>query len=223
MFSPETLEFIAENCWKSSRDWFHEHRNEYLKFVRNPLIELSDFLAPTIEKIDTQLVTDPRVTISRINRDLRFAKGGSIYRDTLWISYRRDRQEFQAWPEFYFILSPRESFYGCGYYQTKAPVMEKIRKMVIEDHPKYLKAKAVLDKHSNIILEGDMYKRSKFKDYSEEKRQWLDRKNLSFSIYPTGEVLFGEELGENIKEAFEKMVPIYEFLVFAEEEARKAE
>lgn len=222
MFTPETLEFLAENCWQSSRDWFYEHRNEYLKFVRNPLIELSDFLAPTVEEIDTQLITDPRVTIARINRDLRFAKGGSIYRDMLWVSFRRDRQEFQAWPELYFILSPKESFYGCGYYQTKAPVMAQIRKMVIEDHPKYLKAKAVLESNKNIILEGDMFKRSKYKDHSEEKRQWLDRKNLSFSIYPSGDVLFSEVLGEKIKEAFEKMALIYEFLVFAEEEARKA-
>ncbi len=222
MFSPETLEFIAENCWQSSRDWFSEHRKEYMKFVRNPMIELSDYLASTAEEIDINLKTDPRITISRINRDLRFAHGGSIYRDVLWISFRRDREEFNAWPELYFILSPKESFYGCGYYQTKAPVMAQIRKMVIEDHPKYISAKAVLDKYSDIVFEGDMYKRSKFKEYSEEKRQWLDRRNLSFSIYPTGDELFGDNLGEKIKEAFKTMKPIYEFLVLAEEEARKS-
>ena len=223
MFSPETLEFIAENCWRSSRDWFYEHRSEYLKFVRNPMIELSDFLAPTVEEIDPQLITDPKVTISRINRDLRFAHGGSIYRDMLWVSYRRDREGFPAWPELYFIISPRECLYGCGYYQTKAPVMAEIRKMVIEDHPKYLSAKAALEADGRIILEGDMYKRSKYKDYPEEKRQWLDRKNLSFSIYPAGDELFDEGLGEKIKEAFKKMAPVYEFLVLAEELARKNE
>ncbi|MBR6651001.1 MAG: DUF2461 domain-containing protein [Clostridia bacterium] len=222
MFTPETLEFIAENCWQSSRDWFYEHRNEYLKFVRNPLIELSDFLAPTVEEIDPQLVTDAKVTIARINRDLRFARGGSLYRDTLWISYRRDRQSFQAWPEFYFILSPRMSFYGCGYYQTKAPVIAEIRKMVLEDHPKYLAAKKALDSQSEFALDGEMYKRSKFKDAPEDKKQWLDRKTLRFTYIPKGEELFSHGLGEKIKEIYKKMAPIYEFLVFAEEEATKS-
>ncbi len=222
MFTPETLEFIAENCWQSSRDWFHEHRNEYLKFVRNPLIELSDFLAPTVEEIDPQLVTDAKVTIARINRDLRFARGGSIYRDTLWISYRRDRQAFQAWPEFYFILSHQMSFFGCGYYQTKAPVMAEIRKMVLADHPKYLAAKKALDSQCEFTLDGEMYKKSKFKDAPEDKKLWLDRKTLRFTYIPKGEELFSHGLGEKIKEIYKKMAPIYEFLVFAEEEARKS-
>ena len=221
MFTPETLEFIAENCWQSSRDWFAEHRKEYLKYVRNPLIELSDTLAPVVEEIDHQLVTDPRATIARINRDLRFARGGSIYRDTLWISFRRDRKSFQAWPEFYFIISPKECFYGCGYYCTKAPVLAEIRKMVLEDHPMYLRAKEALAGQEYFSLGGDMYKRTRYKDQSEEKRLWLDRKVFQFSHFADGNELFSAELADNIKKTYRDMEPIYNFLRYAEERAEE--
>ena len=219
MIKPEALDFIAENCWQSNREWFAEHRKEYLKLVREPMIELSNEVAPVVEEIDPLLVTDARATIARINRDLRFARGGSLYRDTLWISFRRDRESFHAWPEYYFILSPKSCFYGCGYYCTKGPVLAEIRKMVLEDHPMYLKARDALEENKSVILEGDIYKRSKYKDESQEKRLWLDRKVFQFSHFVPGDELFSADLADKMKECFKAIEPIYKFLVYAEERA----
>lgn len=217
MFTHETLEFLAENCWQSSRDWFHAHRNEYLKFVREPLCLLSEKLAPVALEIDDHLVTATASTVSRINRDIRFTRGGSLYRDTLWVTFRRDRKAFEAWPELFFIISPRECFYGCGYYCIKAPVMAEIRKMVLSDHPKYLAAQAAIDSQSFFAIEGETYKRSKFKDESDKKRAWLDRKNICVTHYADGNELFSEELLENIARTFTNLKPIYDFFAFAEE------
>jgi MoxR-like ATPase len=40
MFTPKTLEFLAFNRFQNSREWFLEHKNEYVQHVQNPLIEL---------------------------------------------------------------------------------------------------------------------------------------------------------------------------------------
>ncbi len=223
MFSPETLDFIAENHWMNSREWFAEHKKEYTKFVRNPLIELSDALAETVLEIDPQIVTDPRASVSRINRDMRFSKT-VLYRDTVWVSLKRDRKAFQSWPEFFVVISPNEFFYGCGYYCIKPAVMNEIRKMVLEDHPKFRLAKTSLDSQNIFTLEGEMYKRSKYPDHPEALKMWLDRKTPLFMYRPkNGAELFEADLAEKIKNTFVEMRPIYEFLVLAEEKTAQAE
>lgn len=218
MFYPEALDFLSENCFMNSKAWFETNKHKYKKYVQEPLAQLHNYLASTVEDIDSQINTVPRSCISRIYRDLRFSKS-QLYRDMLWISFRRDRKEFVAWPEFYFIISPQTFFYGCGYYCTKAPVMAQIRKMVLEDHPLYLRARAAYESCEGAVLDGDTYKRSRFANEAEEKRLWLDRKTIRFTVYPHGEELFSEGLAEKIKEAFIALAPIYEFFIYAEQQA----
>ena len=216
MFTPKTLEFLEVNHWMGSKEWFTEHKEEYLEFVQKPLYELSNLLAPVMDKIDTKLVTDPRITVSRIYRDMRFVKGGSPYRDMLWISFRRDKKAYPCWPEFYIVFSPREFFYGCGYYSARADAMEELRGLVMAKDEKFLEAKAVLDNQSTFVMEGDMYKRSRYSEYPEELRNWLDRKSVCFSCHPDIEELFAENLSERIAEDFVAMKPVYDLLVYAE-------
>ena len=222
IFYPETLDFIAENAFMNSKVWFEEHKDKYKKYVQEPLVALSQYVAPAVEDIDPHIITLPRNTVSRIYRDARFAKG-SLYRDMLWVSFRRDKKCFQAWPEFYFIISPGTFFYGCGYYCTKTPVMAEIRKMVASDHPMYIRARDVLMANEEIVIDGEMYKRSRYPHYSEDKRIWLDRKTIRFTVFPSGKQLFSPDLAEQVRQTFLAMRPIYDLLVYAEEQAVLAE
>ncbi len=216
MFTPKTLEFIAENHWRGDKEWFSSHKNEYTEFVQKPLIELAEAIAPTIESIDSALITDPKSAVARIYRDMRFAKGGSPYREMLWISFRHDRKAFPCRPEFYFVFSPRELFYGCGYYSAKADSMEALRRLILENDKKFTAAKAVLEKHGDFSLEGDMYKKSRYGEYSENLRSWLDRKTVCCSYRPDISELFDKALPEKVRTVFLEMKPVYEFLMHAE-------
>lgn len=216
MFSPKTLEFISENHWMNSKEWFAAHKAEYAEFVQKPLVELSNALASTVEAIDPRLVTDPRSSVSRIYRDMRFARG-SLYRDTLWISFRRDKQAYPCWPEFYFVLTPNEFFYGCGYYCAKSETMSELRRLIAEGDSKFLAAKSALEAQDEFVLEGELYKRSRHKDQPEVLRNWLDRKVICFSCHPEAGELFAPDLAERISAAFVSMKPAYELFIRAEE------
>ena len=45
-FSEATLDFMALNRVMNSREWFHEHRDEYLSLVVEPIAELVEDMAP---------------------------------------------------------------------------------------------------------------------------------------------------------------------------------
>ncbi len=73
-----------------------------------------------------------------------------------------------------------------------------------------------IEKQDLFVLEGDMYKRSRYPEQPEELRDWLDRKSVCFSCYPGIEELFAENLAERIAEDLQKMKPVYDFLIYAE-------
>ena len=222
MFTPDTLAFLAENRFMNSREWFTAHEKEYTAFVKEPLYALSEALAPTMLQIDPQFLTKPQNAVSRIYCDLRFSRA-MLYREMLWISYRRDRKCFPAWPEFYFVFSPNEFFYGCGYYSAKADTMDTIRSLILADHPRFRQARAAYEAQSVFTLDGELYRRSRWPGQPLEIRQWLDRRSLCFTCKPELEELFAPDLAQRMAAEFIKMKPVYDFLVYAEEAAAEEE
>ena len=94
-FSEATLDFMALNRVMNSREWFHEHRDEYLSLVVEPIAELVEDMAPEMWKIDPSLIIIPKVgkSISRIWRDTRRGPELPIYRDVMWITLLRAKYE----------------------------------------------------------------------------------------------------------------------------------
>ena len=76
MFSPTGLDFLIENRFNNSKEWFHEHKHIYDEYVLKPLAQLSVDMADTIAAMDDRIVTAPKInkTLSRIYRDTRFSK-----------------------------------------------------------------------------------------------------------------------------------------------------
>ena len=106
-FTEETLEFLVRNKLMDSREWFHEHHGEYERLVVEPLADLVSALTPALAEIDPNIVCVPKVgkSISRIWRDTRRGPGLPIYRDVMWLTFLRAKQ--QGLPGFWFEFSPR--------------------------------------------------------------------------------------------------------------------
>ena len=138
-FSQNTLEFLFENRLNDSRDWFWEHHDQYEQWVLSPLRDLAQALAPTAAKIDPEIVLRPDRTISRIRRDTRFSHDKSLYRDNMWIIFKRGKAHGDEVPGLYFEINRSGFEYGCGFYHCSPAVMSAIRQMVLEDAPLYRK------------------------------------------------------------------------------------
>lgn len=221
MFCKETFEFLFENRIKDSKEWYDAHKPDCQKLVTGPLLALSAALGPAMLEIDSQLIIEPRRTISRLRRDTRYTKDKSLYRDVIWCVFLRDKKQFSSMPGFVFECSPRFWRYGMGYWQTGPATMDCIREMVLEKHPAFLRALESYEDQKLFHLEGDCYKRPHFPGQPPQLQNWLERRSCFLAHNETDfEPLYQEGLPERLLAGFRVLKPVYDFFWAAEERRR---
>lgn len=215
-FSEATLDFMALNRVMNSREWFHEHRDEYLSLVVEPIAELVEDMAPEMWKIDPSLIIIPKVgkSISRIWRDTRRGPELPIYRDVMWITLLRAK--YEGYPSFWFEFSPRCLRWGCGWYQTDPAIMDCIRDMILSHDPDWRAALAAFEAQKVFRLDDERYKRSRHPDAPENERAWLDQKSLCLTHEETKlDRLYSDKLAAALTRDFKRIAPVYEFFLKA--------
>ena len=215
-FSEATLDFMALNRVMNSREWFHEHRDEYLSLVVEPIAELVEDMAPEMWKIDPSLIIIPKVgkSISRIWRDTRRGPELPIYRDVMWITLLRAK--YEGYPSFWFEFSPRCLRWGCGWYQTDPAIMDCIRSMILSHDPDWRAALAAFEAQKVFRLDDERYKRSRHPDAPENERAWLDQKSLCLTHEETKlDRLYSDKLAAALTRDFRRIAPVYEFFLKA--------
>lgn len=224
VFSPDSLNFLFENRLQNSREWYAAHKADYERLVRAPFRDLAQALAPTMLEIDPKILTDPSRILSRVARDVRFIRDGMLYRDTAWFIFIRDKKLYQGLPGYFFQISPDEISWGCGYYQASARSMEQFRKLVLAGDPDFTKARDALENLPGFVLEGDLYKRSKFPHQPPALRDYLDRKSLC-AIHTSTDwaFLFSNRVADRLKKDFTALKDWYLFLMKVETEAAGSE
>lgn len=220
MFSQKTLDFLFENRLRDDKGWFTEHRSIYNEHVLLPMKELAAALASAVSAIDDRIVTTPGVgrTISRIYRDTRFSRDKTIFRDEMWLSFKREK----GFPEFFFALWPGGLSLGCGYYCASVETMETMRELILLRDPVFMRACADYEAQQTFVLKGERRKRSRYPDQPEKYRSWLDRKTICFTAESADvSALFSGALPQTVGEQFEKLASIYRFFLRVEERKQK--
>lgn len=216
-FTSKTPEFIFENHAHDSKEWFHEHKGDYEKYIKEPFKEFVEKIEPFMKKIDGEISCDPK-RLSRIYRDARYAKGKSVFRDYIWYSFGRTRENATSLPGFYFSVSPKGFDYGCGYYYTPTSTIAAMRKLILTEDLSFIAAKEAYKKQKAFTLGGELYKRDRYPEQPDENKLWLNRKNI-FLFAESGDfkTLYGKELPEKIGKEFRKIAPVYDFFMKAEQ------
>lgn len=216
-FTSKTPEFIFENHAKDSKEWFREHKSDYEQYVRLPFKEFLDKIEPYIHKIDPELSCDPK-HVSRLYRDARYAKGQSVFRDYVWYTFCRKRENNTSAPAFYFSVSPSGFDYGCGYYYTSTPTVAAMRKLILAGDASFDAAKKAFNGQKVFAMGGNMYKKDHYPDSPAEDKAWLNNRNIFlYSTSKNFELLYSEKLPEKIGKDFIKIAPVYNFFVKAEQ------
>lgn len=216
-FSAKSLDFLFENMLNDSKLWFTEHKEDYRRYVTEPFEEFIADITGTMLEIDGKFVCDPK-KISRLYRDARYAKGKSIFRDYVWYSFCRPYDGHKCLPEFYFSISPRGYSYGCGYYSAGTDTMNMIRSLILSGDKSFKAALAAYKKQDIFELYGDMYKRDRYPDESEDNRNWLNRRNMGLSCDSSDfDTLFSNSLADKVAADFKAIAPVYRFFIYAEE------
>ncbi len=215
-FSSKTLEFLFENHAHDSKEWFTEHKSDYEKYVKEPFREFVLAAEPAMSKIDEKICCDPK-RLSRIYRDARYSKGQSIFRNYAWYTFCRTREEATTAPCFYFGVSPTGFEYGCGYYQASTSSMNSIRKLILSDDRSFLSAQEAYAGQDVFVLGGECYKKDHYPNQPEDKRIWLNRRNIVLNYESSDfKMLYSKNLCKRVTEDFLKIVAVYNMLMKGE-------
>jgi uncharacterized protein (TIGR02453 family) len=210
-FTPDTLAFLDELKAVNNKEWYIEHKAEYEAFVLFPMRSLTEKLCDFMLSIDPAFETKPSRVISRIYRDTRFSKDKSLFRDCMWLTFKRGGKEWQNHPAFYFEISPHGYRYGMGFYEAGRETMDAIRAAIDHD-PKDFEAASAFVEASGFELAGDDYKRI-IKPHPPHLAKYYQKK--SFYLVKNREidgVLFGESFADELKSEFGKLKEFYLYL-----------
>jgi|SRR5690242_4827237 len=139
-FTAATLRFFKELKRHNAKPWFEAHRAEYEQGVRAPMRALIEEMDVRFARFSPEITGDPKRSMFRINRDIRFSKDKSPYKTNAacWFWHRDADPRVGDSAEgggagFYFHLQPGTSFTGAGIWMPPRPLLAKIRDAIAED------------------------------------------------------------------------------------------
>jgi uncharacterized protein (TIGR02453 family) len=139
-FTAETLRFLRALARHNRRPWFEAHRAEYESHVRGPLRELVEEMDVRLALAAPEICGDPKRSIFRIYRDVRFSDDKSPYKThaACWFyhrdaSHRVGQESHGGGAGFYFQIAPGNSFLGGGIWMPPREALAKLRDAIAED------------------------------------------------------------------------------------------
>ena len=211
-FSDETFEFFMAIRFNNNRDFFQANRDWYLRAVREPCLRLAEALIPVMEDIDPDLETRPWKVVSRINRDIRFSRDKSPYRDYMWLGYRHPGVEKSGTIGLYFDISATEgSSYGMGFYGNNLPLMRGFRRRLLQD-PAPMRA-MWRGLAGDFLLHTNTIKRLKVPEtIPEDLRPWYSLRSFYLTRrLPDFALLKSPALEAELARGFARLKPLYQY------------
>jgi uncharacterized protein (TIGR02453 family) len=138
-FTAASLGFLRALARNNRRDWFEAHRADYESAIRSPMRALVEEMDVRLAGLAPEIVGDPKRSIFRIYRDIRFSKDKSPYKThaACWFyhrdaSHRVGQESHGGGAGFYFQIAPRDSFLGGGIWMPPREALGKLRDAMAE-------------------------------------------------------------------------------------------
>lgn len=214
-FAPEAVRFLGDLRANNNKPWFEDHKDRYQLYLLRPFQALVAELAGFMLTIDPEFITVPAVnkTISRIYRDTRFSKDKSLFRSSIWLTFKRPSIDWKEAPAYFFEITPEWYRYGMGFYSASKVFMDRFRQAIREEPEVFRGVTAFYRGKQPFTLEGEVYKRLLAPDLTEDLQQWYQRKNLCLTVNRSPDsLLFSKALLAELLEGFSMIAPFYQFL-----------
>jgi len=199
--------------FNNNRAFFQDNRDWYYSAVREPSYALSQELAELVEEIDPNMERRPHRVVSRINRDIRFARDKSPYRDRVWLSFHHTGEDKGKLPGLYFELTDAGAFSGMGFYRSNKPLMDALRRRILA------RPSEVLDLYLPIAGRFQLYSEinprvaipdevpPELRALYAAKSFYFERDILDFDL------IRSPRLAEELKADFRRFQPLYRLII----------
>ncbi|HWP38320.1 MAG TPA: DUF2461 domain-containing protein [Gemmatimonadales bacterium] len=221
-FTAATLAFLRGLKKNNTKSWFEAHRAEYEAHVRGPMRELIEEMDVRFARFAPEITGDPRRSMFRIYRDIRFSKDKSPYKThaACWFHHRDADRRVGSEAEgggagFYFQIAPGDSFIGAGIWMPPRPVLNRVRDAIAE-HPRGFER--VVLARSFVRRFGGLHEEAVLKrmprGFSEDHpaARWLRLQSFTTGWVLTDKQATSPRLGARLEADFTAMLPLVRWL-----------
>ena len=146
-FRPAAFTFFRGLKRNNRKDWFEAHREQYENEIRGPMRDFIEEVDVRLARIAPEFIGDPKRSMFRIHRDIRFSKDKSPYKTAagVWFYHADAGRKVGHDAEgggagIYFHLAPDGCFSAGGIWMPAGAVLRKIRDGLAEDYEGFEKA-----------------------------------------------------------------------------------
>lgn len=195
IFNKNTTVFLKGIRDNNNKEWFEEHKQEYITDVYEPLCLLAKEMGEQFSDIPTVVYK-----ASRIYQDANYPPY-QHYRNTMWIYILHNAMMWNQTPMVYAELSADGMVFGIKISKPQSYVMENFRKELKTNKAFFFDILNPLKGKYDITIAGEEYKRKKSCEDSEIE-EFINKKTLYiYFTIPAGRELYSSRLVGRLKEA----------------------
>ena len=205
----------------NKREWFEARRDVYEAAVRDPMRKLIEAVDVGLARIAPEIVGDPKRSMFRIHRDVRFSKDKSPYKP--WASawfYHRDAgkgvgQDAHGGAGLYIHLEPGACEIAGGLWMPERGALAKIREAIAEDHrtfEKLLKAPAFKRHYKKLSEQAVLTRTPRGYAPDHPAEGWLRYKSFTSTILLTDTQMRSRKLPDLILKRYAPLIPLIRWL-----------
>jgi len=223
-FRPEALAYLRALKKNNRREWFEAHRDGFVREISDPTKALIEELDVRFAQLAPEFVGDPKRSMFRIYRDVRFSKDKSPYKShaALWIYHRAPGRgvgkEIDGGAGFYVHLEPNASLVAAGLWMPPRPSLAKVREHFSEDlsgWKRAVTAPAVLKRFGGLTDDepGVLLKRlPRGFEEGHPAEKWLRFNSFTMSTGYSDKEMLSPRLADRVMRDFALLVPMARWL-----------
>lgn len=215
------FDFLRDLEANNTREWFADNRARYDEAREAFETFTADFIA-AVAAIDSRVKSvSPKECIYRINRDTRFSKDKSPYKNHMCCHVTQGGRKSRM-PAYYFSVEPNGSFYGGGYYCFEPDELAKVRREIC-NFPEDLIAALENDAFRNrlYLWDNKLKKFPKGFEVGFEGDEYLKYKSITPMVNYSDADCLSATFAERLTEDIRLTLPVNDFLyraIFAPDE-----
>lgn len=214
-FPREGIAFMKRLKRNNNRPWFEKHKPEYESFVKLPMQSLIVALQPHFRRFAPEFDVNPKRSLFRIYRDVRFSKDKTPYKTHVAAHFvLRGKPKGVEGSGYYLHIEPGEVYLGGGVYMPDGDQLKKIRRAIADQSEKFL---SIL-RHAKFKkefgkLEGEKLQRvPQGYEADHPMAEWLKYKQFFVWVEWPETKCLKRGFAEEVAEVYEAAAPMVRFL-----------
>ena len=220
-FSTASFQFLSRLARHNQREWFHQHKDEYERHLREPFQRLIVDLQAPLAAISPHFRADPRKvggSLFRIHRDTRYAHDKDPYKTWQGARFFHERHRQIQAPSFFMHLQPGDCFAGGGIWNPEPPALKSLREFIADNPAAWKRATRSQDFEQRFVFWGESLKRPpRGYDPDHELIEDLKRKHYAAGRAFDESLACSVELLPWLVEQYQALAPMVDYLCAARE------